>query len=201
MPKFATQVQSSLEGITISPQQVTVTDNLAADLAVSVLAAQPSTLTTRTDATHGTLTMTNSGHGIVTGQRIDLYWTGGQIYNVTVGTVSGTSVPITLSTGTLPSLNAVINAGIPVKTLVAITGDNLSALLFNGITSERSYFVMATVAPVDENPQMVATNGSYQWYTGSGITNPLAGVVIASVWVSHGDTAGAHTMQAGALSH
>lgn len=59
-----------------------------------------STLTTRTSATAGTITAP-SGHGITTGATIDLYWmavintynTAQVRRNVTVGTVSGTSIP------------------------------------------------------------------------------------------------------------
>ncbi|MBK9128182.1 MAG: hypothetical protein IPM13_10320 [Phycisphaerales bacterium] len=56
------------------------------------------TLTTRTSDTAGTLTM-ESGHGIATGNTIHVYWDGGKRIGVTVGTVSGTSVPISGGSG------------------------------------------------------------------------------------------------------
>lgn len=60
---------------------------------IAVPAGKAGTLSTRTDNETGTLTLGVS-HGITTGQVIDLYWSGGSRYSITVGTVSGTSVPI-----------------------------------------------------------------------------------------------------------
>jgi len=54
----------------------------------------PGRLTTRTDDETGTLTMDSAGHGIATGNKINISWASGARYNITVGTVSGTSVPI-----------------------------------------------------------------------------------------------------------
>lgn len=201
MPQFNLNQNASLDAVSAAPSQISVTDNLVIVVQESVPAAQPASLTTRTDNTHGTLTMTNSGHGIITGQRIDIQWAAGQTYNVTVGTVSGTSVPITLSTGTLPAAATAITVGIPQQTLIAITGDNLSALLFVMPAATSGYVVMATSAPADENAQYIAAAGSYSWYTGSGITNPLAGVTIASVWISHFNVNAAQTPGVAALAH
>lgn len=64
----------------------------------SIPAAKTGQLTTRTNNTDGTLTMSAS-HGITTGAIIDLYWTGGRRYNVVAGTVSGNSVPISGGSG------------------------------------------------------------------------------------------------------
>jgi hypothetical protein len=51
-------------------------------------------LTTRTDADTGTVTMDDSGHSIETGDTVNVYWAGGERIGMTVGTVSGTSVPV-----------------------------------------------------------------------------------------------------------
>jgi len=73
-----------------------------------------STLTVRTNATSGTITAP-SGHGITTGSTIDVYWmqvistynTARIRRNVTVGTVSGTSIPFSGGTGNdLPAQGA-----------------------------------------------------------------------------------------------
>lgn len=63
------------------------------------------TLTTRTSDSVGTLTM-DSGHGITTGQGLDLYWDDGDGARIgmVVGTVSGDSVPVSGGAGfVLPS--------------------------------------------------------------------------------------------------
>lgn len=75
-----------------------------------------SVLTTRTSATAGTITAP-SGHGVATGSTIDVYWmevistynTARIRRNVTVGTVSGTSIPFSGGEGNdLPSAAAEI---------------------------------------------------------------------------------------------
>ena len=58
----------------------------------TVPAAKEATLTTRTNNTSGTLTMT-TGHGLVTGDRVDLYWdnpdgTEGQAFGAVLGSVA-----------------------------------------------------------------------------------------------------------------
>lgn len=62
-------------------------------------------LTTRTNDTVGTLTM-SSGHGITTGKRFTITWDGGSRRGVKAGTVSGTSVPFTLGTGDILPFSA-----------------------------------------------------------------------------------------------
>jgi hypothetical protein len=91
-----------------------VTDESTFNSEVVCPASKAGTLSTRTGDTEGTLTL-GSGHGITTGQVIDLYWTGGSRRNVIVGTVSGTSVPITAGSGdNLPLQATAVLAGIQV---------------------------------------------------------------------------------------
>lgn len=180
---------------------VSVTDDILINDQPSVLAAQPGTLTTRTNNTSGSLTMTNSGHGIVTGQRVDLYWAGGQCYGAVVGTVSGTTVPIASVSGgsNLPIATTAITVGIPTQRLIAVTGNNLSALLLACTVS--AYVVFDSSAPADLAAMYLTAGVAYNWFTGNGITNPLAGVVVASVWVSHSSIAGALQVNTGVLCH
>lgn len=75
-----------------------------------------STLTTRTSDSVGTITAP-SGHGVTTGATIDVYWaldftsyqTSNIRYGMTVGAVSGTSIPVSGGTGAvLPASSAPI---------------------------------------------------------------------------------------------
>jgi hypothetical protein len=98
---------------------------------IAVPKGKTGTLTTRTDNETGTLTM-SSGHGITTGQFIDLYWATGIRRGITVGTVSVNSVPIGAdnsgSGNNLPSASTAIvacpqlvfNATINYSTLVML---------------------------------------------------------------------------------
>ena len=77
--------------------------------------ASPGELTLRTDDNTGTITMNDAGHGITTGAKVDVYWAGGVQYNVTVGTVSGASVPIDLGSGDdLPSEDTAVVVSVQV---------------------------------------------------------------------------------------
>ena len=168
---------------------------------VSVLPAQPATLTTRTNNTSGTLTMTNSSHGIVTGQRVDLYWAGGQCYGAVVGTVSGTSVPIASVSGgsVLPSTSTAISVGICQSCAFEVTGANVSGLVCS--SPQQGYFVFNT-GSADIAARLVAANGVYTWKTGDADANPIVGGNPTVVWVSHSNQATANTgMQTAAIYH
>lgn len=202
MPSFSINSSAQLGNVS-GQQQTTITDNLMSNIIESIPAAQPGSLTTRTNNTAGTLTMTNANHGITTGQRLDLYWTGGQAYGAVAGTVSGTSVPIASVAGgsALPAANTAINVGLCQQVLVACTGNNLSAKLEALPTGSNGYYVFDSSAPADLLADYVVGGIMSSWFTGNGVTNPLAAVTVASVWMSHNNTAGSQTMQCALLSH
>ncbi len=156
----------------------------------TLAAAKTGTLTTRTDANTGTLTMT-SGHGITTGAKIDLYWSGGSRRGVTVGTVATNSVPIDLGSGDdLPAAATAVTAMVVNEetSTWTLTGNNLTQLicgcnkpftvvLLDG--SDAELFAFVSTSP---------TGGCYFWESTSGVTNPLAGDTVAKVRTSHGDS-------------
>lgn len=180
------------------------TDKLAVKATgVSVPAGQTGILSVRTNNTDGTLTMDSAGHGITNGQRFDLFWNGGQRYHCVAGTVAGTSVPFTSSGGggvNLPSAASAVTAGISTQVTFAVTGDNLTALFAKLPPSCVGYFVWATGGPADVNPQYVVGGTPYGWYTGLS-ANPFAGVTIATLWMSHNNSAQAITPSAVAICH
>jgi hypothetical protein len=86
------------------------------------------TLTTRTDNNTGTITLAG-GHGIVTGDKVDIYFADGVQYNVTVGTVSGNSMPFDLGIGTnLPIATTAVVVSKRLRVVLTIDIDNLSVL-------------------------------------------------------------------------
>ncbi len=169
----------------------------------SPLVGQPGVLTVRTSSTVGTLTL-ETGHGVITGQRIDLYWTNdddtaGKAYGLTVGTVSGNSVPFTTAAGdALPLVSSDIIAGISNDTVFDVVGDNVQGLLLSSSTSS-GYVVI-----VDGGGMLLAAYVTplvpYYWVYGSGVTNPLAGDTSTKVWFSQrGVSATATDMKATAI--
>jgi hypothetical protein len=94
-------------------RSLAATGNSAEVASPTLAAAKTGTLTTRTDNDTGTLTMT-AGHGITTGQTLDVYWAGGQRRGMTVGTVATNSVPIDGGAGdNLPANTTAITAMVP----------------------------------------------------------------------------------------
>jgi hypothetical protein len=99
---------------------------------VAVPAAKVGSITTRTDNTTGTFTM-NAGHGLTTGQKVDVYWTVGGVsgrrYGVTLGTVATNSVPFSGGAGdNLPANNSAVTVSPQITVVIDIDGDNLSFL-------------------------------------------------------------------------
>jgi len=172
----------------------TITSPVASQWSVGLGAAKVGTLTTRTNNTDGTLTM-NSGHGITTGQRLDIYWAGGSTYGATVGTVSGNSVPFTGGQGdNLPIATTAITAMVPVSEPIALTGNNAVGIGANCPAGGRVVFAAANNSTIFAVSLRTSTNPSYIWSSGDGGSNPLAGGTVSQVFLSHGDSVQTPTM-------
>lgn len=174
-------------------------DSYTADNAViandSLAAAKTGTLTTRTSNTAGTLTMT-TGHGITTGQRLDIYWSGGSCYGATVGTVATNSVPFTGASGTvLPAQDTAITAMVPSLETFDLVGDDCVVLAAGGDAACTILFVNGGTVHL----AVVKTSaGAYVWFTGD-TTNPIAGDTVTDVYLSHGSSSGTISVRAAGL--
>jgi hypothetical protein len=167
----------------------------------TLAAAKVGQLTTRTDDNTGTLTM-DSGHGITTGARLDLYWTGGRRYNITVGTVATNSVPIDLGAGdALPANLTAITAMVPQSEAFSFETSDMVAL-FCGVPIGA---IPATVMFVDatNGDAVIRLNGGVDsiWDSASAAPSPLADTdgSIRSVFFSHGDSTASRQINVAAL--
>lgn len=128
-------------------QQTQRTAQGSSQVSVTVPVGKTGTLSTRTNNSDGTLTLT-ANHGIETGDVIDLYWSGGSRRNVTVGTVSVNSVPISSGAGTnLPVQATAIVASPQVDFNLGIvdTSDLLMTsriLLYSGVAAPVNAAIM-----------------------------------------------------------
>lgn len=168
-----------------------ITGNASQRYDPTIAAAKTGALSTRTNNTDGELTMAAS-HGITTGAKIGLYWSGGKRYNVTVGTVSGNAVPISSGSGdNLPAQATNITAMVESVINMDLTGNELqavSASVGSGTEAKRmtvNFWETTTLRMTKE----IMKNSPYFWVTGGAWgTNPLATFAISHVTVSHEDS-------------
>jgi hypothetical protein len=166
-------------------------------------AAKVGQLTTRTDNTTGTLTMA-AGHGIVTANRLDVYWTNvdgtkGRRYGVVVGTVATNSVPISGGSGdNLPPNLTAVTAQVPVAvTEFTLTGNSALAIIVAASNGGVLVFREASADALAVS-LIAGQPGVYTW-DGTG-TNPVATKAIVSVLMSQPDANDTGDMEVYALS-
>lgn len=151
--------------------------------------AQAGALTTRTSASVGTVTMTSGAHTVATGDRVDIYWTGGSRYGVTVGTVSGTAVPFTGGAGTdLPVATTAVTVCVASAADMVVTGSNVVGIALS--MTVRGTIVIATSGGAECHSVVFADGGgAYVWTSQTGVTNPLSGDSVAKVFATQAGTA------------
>lgn len=164
---------------------------------VSLPAAKVGQLTTRTDADTGELTMA-AGHGITTGDRLDVYWEGGSRRGVVVGTVATNQVPIDLGDGDdLPDNLTAVTAMVPTEEEFLFTGNNAEALAF--FSQRKGTIVLATSADAESTARVLAAGVSSVWTPQRDPTVPTAGDDVAKVFFSHADSANTGILRVVAL--
>jgi hypothetical protein len=151
----------------------------------NVPAGNAGTLTTRTDNSTGVATL-GDGHGLQTGDVVDVFWTGGRHYGMTAN-VSGDA--ISLSAGAGDNLPAVSTAVVVCKRQVVHAGFDPNQLTVLLVTATRRVSVVfvdasgATLLALD-----MAAGDCCLWWSNSGIALPMTGNPVAAVWVSNGDS-------------
>lgn len=175
----------------------TADGGIAAEIALPP--GKSGTLTTRTDNETGSLTMA-AGHGITTAALIDLYWAGGARYGITVGTVSGNTVPIgadNSGTGSnLPTATTSIVAYVQVPFNIAIDGDRLSLIAIQMAYADLSLTTSSRVLLNDADTDPIVAivleaNTPRVWDIAAGDTNPFTGDPITNGLVSNASTTAA----------
>lgn len=154
-------------------------------------AAKTGSLTTRTNNTDGTLTM-DPGHGIITGQVVDIYWVGGSRVGVVVGTVSVNSVPISGGSGdNLPAQSTAINVGIRQTEVGSVVGNNAVAMLaFAALLTGDYYGYVSFLTAGDVQIaayKLSPDRPNWDWDNQGDASNPFSGQTVAKVLFSHGN--------------
>ena len=190
------QVTATVDGESYA-HSYTATGDTLIRISPSLAAAKTGTLTTRTDNNTGTLTM-QSGHGITTGAKLDVYWDGGSRYNMTVGTVSGTSVPIDLGGGdNLPTASTAITAMVP-EEHDCYVANGTNVVMVVGYCSKAAYVVFKDDGGnvISGGALQIDAANAESWIDGGPGTNPITGSLVQTVALSHGDSTAARTVTA-----
>jgi len=169
--------------------QTNVNSNAALQLDESCVVGNSGVLTTRTNNSVGEVTANSNAHTIVTSAVVDLYWTTGSRRGITVGTVSGTAIPLTNS-GSGDNL-PVVNSNVVVSTVsivnTSIVGANVTGLVVDVAGAvDGMYSFLASGTEVFGG--RLNSGADYVWFTGSGVTNPVTGSTIDTVRFSTGGT-------------
>lgn len=196
MPTSIANLSLSVGGISIQGQISRTAEGQRSE-EISLAAAKTGSLSTRTNDTDGTLTM-SSGHGITDADVIDIYWTdaNGDVqvaYGATVGTVATNSVPFTGASGTvLPAEDATITACVVTSVDMTFDGDNVELIAAHSNRKGHVLFNGPDVA--------VKLPAGEPWHWANGVgSNPLTGDAVTSLSVSNGDSSNTATLKVGVL--
>ena len=190
MPTGVFSTNISLGGISVQ-SSIMRTESGQIAHEVTLPAGKAGTLSTRTSDTAGVATLA-ADHGITTGMMVDVYWAAGVRYGVTVGTVSGTSVPLSDSGAgdVYPAASTAIVVA-PV-TVIDTDFDGDLASMIAALTTKRGHIDFRTAAASATAAELQA-NEAYTWASDTGVVNPLASDDVASIRMSNGDSSGTAT--------
>jgi hypothetical protein len=114
--------------------------------------------------------------------------------------VASLSVPIDGGAGdNLPTNLVAVTAQVPTEEAFLVTGNNVQYIFAK--STRRACIVFADSSNVElaaiEGEIDGLTGGGYQWFTGNGVTNPLAGDAVAKVFISNGSSAATNAVVVG----
>jgi len=177
--------RTSIGGSTFN-SVITKVDELEAVFTKTLPAGNVGTVTTRTDADTGILTVA-SGHGITDSDFVSVFWEGGHRYGVDVTATTATTISIDLGTGTdLPLVTVAIVVSKEETHSIAITGNQLIMFAIDSINKATINFRDGSNASLLFY-HLLANEGRL-WIKDIDVTNPLAGDVVASVIIANGGT-------------
>jgi len=189
-----------LNGTDRYPSLLELTGNSLERSTPEIGPAKVGQLTTRTDANTGVLTMA-SGHGFISTDEIDVFWSGGSRRSMTA-TVSVNAVTVDGGSGDdLPTNLTAITAMKPTDVPMVIDGDEI---VFLGINCPKAGYAVflddqGMPAEIAAATFELGANDGYVWGEGNGVTNPLAGEITSAVRVSHGDSTAAREVKVTAV--
>jgi len=185
MSQASINVVANVLGQTV-PVQISRAQDGAGQWSPTVAAGKASTSWTKTDNDTGTAALA-TGHGIVTSDKVDVFWSGGRRYGMTAA-VSGDNVTVDLGAG--DSLPASGTAVVVVKRQVvnaAFDPDDMTVLLVT--TTRRASVVFVDAGGAVLLALDLAAGECCLWWVNSGLARPMAGNPVSAIHVGNGDSA------------
>jgi len=183
------QIQSTISIAGLSVTSVTSRSAVAAIPAQTPTPAAglAGSLTTRTDADTGIITMSSAEHGITDADTVDVYWSGGCRYGMTVTLVDGTAVSIDAGTGDdLPAAETAVVVGVQEEYDVDFDGDLVKMIVAH--CKKRAHIEFLTNGDVSILGRELTANEAWSWVYDTGAANPLTGDPVGKILVSCGET-------------
>lgn len=152
---------------------------------ITATAGQPGSLDTRTDNDTGVVGADNVSHGIVSTDKIDLYWTNsdgtiGRRVGMTA-TVSGQNVTLDGGSGdNLPALNSTVRMGRRTTVDVDFVAD-LAELIVAGCKDAAATVLFMASSAVQHTVELLAAE---PWIWWDAFANPMTGDTIDEIQVS-----------------
>jgi len=199
MPEsLSVQIQAGAFGRQYS-DDVGVTTETGQPFSPTVAKAWTGTLTTRTDLNTGVVTMDDAGHLITNGSKVMIYWeddaathAAGRRRFQSVTAVAGVAVSIDLGAGDdLPTNLTSVILCVMEQIDAVIIGNNIEGIVLSAGAAETN-FVFHDNAAAELLYVPLVANSSYVYTSEMGVTNPLAGVTTATIWVGHNNTGAAN---------
>jgi hypothetical protein len=192
MPNATYGLSLSVGGITIQPASIVRTGDHPNPYEVELPPGKSGTLSTRTDNDTGIVTAV--GHGLAQNDKVDVFWSGGRRYGMTVGVIAGNDVPIDLGAGdNLPVATTPVVITKQVQINSQIDGDAIQII---GIMAQSADPASATKVNVDmqdsgsasiEVLDLTANQPQIHDIAG-GAVNPFTGNVIEKSLAANGSS-------------
>jgi len=163
---------------------------------VSLPAGNAGTLSTRTDANTGVVTL-SAGHGVQTGNKVDVYWDGGMRYGMTA-TVSGNDVTIDAGGGDdLPDESEAVVLTKQVTISLEFNSNNL--VVIAAVADQRTHLEFHDGATTSILGKELTADEAWSHIAGMGYANPFGSQVVEEIRASNGSATAVATLKIGGL--
>lgn len=150
-------------------------------------AALSGTLTTRTDADTGVITLAE-GHGITDADTVNVFSAGAVQYGCTVTAYDSTTISIDLGSGDdLPAQDTTVLVAKQVEIESVFDGDDVAMIV--AMANLRAHIEFQEAGGTSILGVELTANEPWQWLSSQGLANPLTGNPVGKIQASAGTAA------------